>query len=396
MILHYPNKKTELEILSETQKLNLISVFGHGVNKLIKGDNLQVMKSLLEDFDLKGKIDFIYIDPPFATNNHFTIGDERVSTISNSKADKIAYKDELVGHDFLEFIRERLILLKELMSDRGSIYLHIDYKIGHYVKIIMDEVFGIENFRNDITRIKCNPKNFSRKAYGNIKDLILFYSKTQNPIWNEGKEKISEVDIEKLFKKIDSKGRRYTTIPLHAPGETTNGPTGKEWMGQLPPKGRHWRTDPKVLDEWEKQGLIEWSKTGNPRKIIFADEKNGKKRQDIWEYKDTQYPIYPTEKNINLLKDIISTSSNEDSIVLDCFCGSGTTLVAGQELGRKWIGIDQSDEAIKVTQKRLNNIQTNLFSRDINFEYLEEKKTINKEDIVNIKKQLLDTNLYIK
>ena len=381
MILHYPNKRTELEILSETKKLNLVSLFGSGENKLIKGNNLQAMKSLLEDFDLKGKIDLIYIDPPFATNNHFTIGDERVSTISNSKNDKTAYKDELLGSDFLEFIRERLILLRELMSDRGSIYLHIDYKIGHYVKIIMDEVFGIENFRNDITRIKCNPKNFSRKAYGNVKDLILFYSKTSNPIWNETKEKLSEADIERLFKKIDSNGRRYTTIPLHAPGETANGPTGKEWKGQLPPKGRHWRTDPKILDEWEKQGLIEWSKTGNPRKIIYADEKEGKKRQDIWEYKDTQYPNYPTEKNLNLLKDIVLASSNKDSIVLDCFCGSGTTLIASQELGRKWVGIDQSDEAIKITQKRLKKIPTNLLTPEVSFEYFE-------ENIVSIKKQL--------
>ena len=396
MILHYPNKRTELEILSEIKKLNLVSLFGSGENKLIKGNNLQAMKSLLEDFDLKGKIDLIYIDPPFATNNHFTIGDERVSTISNSKNDKTAYKDELLGSDFLEFIRERLILLRELMSDRGSIYLHIDYKIGHYVKIIMDEVFGIENFRNDITRIKCNPKNFSRKAYGNVKDLILFYSKTSNPIWNETKEKLSEADIERLFKKIDSNGRRYTTIPLHAPGETANGPTGKEWKGQLPPKGRHWRTDPKILDEWEKQGLIEWSKTGNPRKIIYADEKEGKKRQDIWEYKDTQYPNYPTEKNLNLLKDIVLASSKEDSIVLDCFCGSGTTLIASQELGRKWIGIDQSDEAIKITQKRLKNIPTNLLTPEVSFEYFEENKIVRKENAVSTKKQLVNKELVVK
>jgi adenine-specific DNA-methyltransferase len=181
MILQYPNKKTEKEILLNTNKANLISVFGIGKNKLIKGNNLPILKTLLDDFDLKGKIDLVYIDPPFATNNCFTIGEERVSTISNAKSDKIAYEDNLLGGEFLEFLKERLIFLRELLSEKGSIYLHIDYKIGHYVKIIMDEIFGIENFRNDITRIKCNPKNFQRKAYGNIKDLILFYSKTGNP-----------------------------------------------------------------------------------------------------------------------------------------------------------------------------------------------------------------------
>lgn len=384
MILQYPSKKSKEEILSKSSTLNLTSIFGDGKNKLIKGNNLQALKTLLENFNLKGKIDLVYIDPPFATNNHFTIGNERVSTISNSKNDKTAYKDKLIGSEFLEFLRERLILLKELLSESGSIYLHIDYKIGHYVKIIMDEIFGIENFKNDITRIKCNPKNFKRKAYGNIKDSILFYSKSQNPIWNDSMEELTKEDIKKLFKKINSEGRRYTTIPLHAPGETINGSTGKKWKGQEPPKGRHWRTDPKILDKWNEQGLIEWSKTGNPRKIIFADEKDGKKKQDIWEYKDSPYPTYPTEKNLNLLKDIILASSNPSSIVLDCFCGSGTTLEAAQELGRNWIGIDESDEAIKVTQERLDNIPVDLFSNDIGFEYFEEGENKIQEESMNL------------
>jgi adenine-specific DNA-methyltransferase len=119
-----------------------------------------------------------------------------------SNNDDIAYIDDLKGFEFIEFIRERLIIAKELLSDIGSIYLHIDYKIGHYIKIIMDEIFGIDNFRNDITRIKCNPKNFSRKAYGNIKDMILFYSKTKNVIWNEPKLPFSEKNKENLFKKL--------------------------------------------------------------------------------------------------------------------------------------------------------------------------------------------------
>lgn len=377
MFIQYTNKKTEEEIIKNIQKINLVSKFGSGKNKLIKGDNLQVLKTLIEDFDLKGKIDLVYIDPPFATNNHFTIGNNRVSTISNSKDDKTAYRDELRGGDFLEFLRERLILLKELLSENGSIYLHIDYKIGHYVKIIMDEVFGIENFKNDITRIKCNPKNFKRKAYGNIKDLILFYSKSKDPIWNDPAEQFTKEDIDKLFKKIDSNGRRYTTIPLHAPGETKNGPTGQEWKGQKPPKGRHWRTNPEILEEWDKKGLIEWSENGVPRKKIFVDEREGKKKQDIWEYKDSQYPTYPTEKNIDLLKNIVLASSNEDSLVLDCFCGSGTTLQASQELGRNWIGIDQSDEAINVAQNRLKNIPINLFIDDLVYEYFEAEKEIN-------------------
>jgi len=328
----------------------------------------------LDNFSLKSKIDLVYIDPPFSTKNNFTIGNDRVSTISNSIDDETAYTDNLTGRDFLEFLRERLILIKELMSDRASIYLHIDYKIGHYVKIIMDEIFGVENFRNDITRIKCNPKNFKRKAYGNIKDMILFYSKSKNSIWNEPKDEFTKEDIERLFKKIDKNGRRYTTIPLHAPGETQNGATGQEWRGIKPPAGRHWRSEPKILEQLDRDGLIEWSPTGVPRKKIYADEQNGKKKQDIWEYKDAQYPSYPTEKNLDMIKRIIMASSNPGDLILDCFCGSGTTLIAAQVLERNWIGIDNSEEAIKVTRKRLAKIERNLFVKDVEYQFMKQKK----------------------
>lgn len=370
MIITYDNKQTEKVIISSNSRAKLKVISGEGAkNKLIHADNLSALKTLLDNY--AGKVDLIYIDPPFATNGHFKISDDRANTISSSNGDAIAYSDTLIGADFLEFLRERLIFLRELLSERGSIYLHIDYKIGHYVKLIMDEVFGRDKFRNDITRIKCNPKNFSRKAYGNIKDLILFYSKSENPVWNEPRMPFTEADEDRLFKKIDKDGRRYTTIPLHAPGETANGNTGKEWKGIKPPKGRHWRSEPALLEEWDKQGLIEWSTNGVPRKKIFLDEKEGKKMQDIWEFKDPQYPKYPTEKSLDLLKFIVEASSNEGDLVLDCFCGSGTTLMAAQELNRNWIGIDQSDQAIKVAQKKLSQIPASLFSK-VEYEFLKQ------------------------
>ena len=343
-------------------------------NLLIKGDNIQGLNYLLKDKKLKGKIDLVYIDPPFATNGNFTITDGRASTISNSRNGNIAYSDKLIGKDFIEFLRKRLILLKDLLSNQGSIYLHIDYKIGHYVKIMMDEIFGIENFRNDITRIKCNPKNFDRLGYSNIKDLVLFYTKSSKPIWNEPKEKYTEKDIEKLFPKTDKQGRRYTTVPIHAPGETKNGKSNQPFKGIMPPKGRHWRTDVETLEQWNKEDLIEWSSTGNPRKIIFADEREGKRVQDIWEYKDPQYPTYPTEKNQDLLDLIVKTSSNPKSIVLDCFCGSGTTLKSAHLLNRKWIGIDQSEYAIKATIEKLETIKGDLFVLKPEYEFIEIEK----------------------
>ena len=362
LFLQYKNKKSEKEIykhipLKELKKINNVE----SPNMLIKADNLIALKWLIEKKELAGKIDLVYIDPPFSTNNLFTIDGERANTISNSKNGIIAYSDKLKGADYLEFLRERLVLLKQLLSDRGSIYVHIDYKIGHYVKIIMDEIFGAKNFRNDITRIKCNPKNFKRKGYGNIKDLILFYSKTDNFIWNEPYIPHAEEDLKRLFPKIDKDGRRYTTVPIHAPGETQNGKTSQPFKGILPPKGRHWRTDVKILEEWDKKGLIEWSSRGVPRKKIYADERKGKRLQDVWEFKDPQYPEYPTEKNYDLLDLIVKTSSTEGSYVLDCFCGSGTSLLAAHLNKRKWIGIDNSPKAIEITRKRLDKVQNNLF-----------------------------------
>lgn len=331
------------------------------INRLLfEGDNLSALRALINRYNLAGSIDLIYIDPPFATNTTFTIGDERVSTVSGSKSDRVAYTDTLTGEAFLQFLRERLVLIKELMSDKASIYFHIDYKVGHYVKVLMDEIFGANNFRNDITRIKCNPKNFKRKGYGNIKDLILFYTKTDDFTWNEPTESREDKELLKLFNKIDEKGRRYTTNPLHAPGETTNGQTGQKWKDMLPPKGRHWRYSPDVLDELDKSGLIEWSKNGVPRKKIYMDDYATKRVQDIWEFKDKQNPIYPTEKNLDMLERIIKTSSQKGDLIMDCFCGSGGFLYVGERMGRRWIGADASKDAIRVTKKRFQ-AKTNLF-----------------------------------
>ena len=328
-------------------------------NKLILGDNLLALNLLLQDPTISGRVRLIYIDPPYSTNQEFRIGTERTATVSSSREDRVAYRDTLLGADYLEFLHNRLVLLREILAENGSIYVHVDVKIGHYVKMLMDKIFGEENFINHIVRIKCNPKNFSRPGYGNIHDMILFYSKTKNYIWNDSREAFSEEEIRRLSPKVDKSGRRYTTTPLHAPGETKSGATGLPWRGVKPPKGRHWRYPPEELERLDKEGLIEWSHSGNPRKIIYADEviQKGKKRQDVWEFKDPPYPIYPTEKNLEMLKVIIQASSNPDDIVLDCFGGSGTTLVAAESLGRRWVGIDNSGIAIETIQKRLLAMQ---------------------------------------
>ena len=377
MKLEYEGKKELSKFYDEIPSVKIKTPKKQKINKLFHGENTTILKSLIEDFKLRDKVDLIYIDPPFATNNIFTFSEGRSNTISNSKEDEVAYKDILKEEKYIEFIRERVYLLHQLLSDKGSLYLHIDYKIGHYVKLVLDEVFGTNNFRNDICRIKCNPKNFKRKGYGNIKDLVLFYSKSDKMIWNEPKTPYTEKDVDKLFPKTEEDGRRYTTIPLHAPGETKNGNSSKPFKGIEPPKGRHWRSDVKILEEWDKQGLIEWSSNGNPRKKIYSEEQEGKRVQDIWEYKDPQYPKYPTEKNINMLDLIINTSSNEDSIVLDCFSGSGTTIISSIRNNRNYIGIDQSKEAIRVIRNRIQEeMKDNLFKEMIDYDFYDLSETL--------------------
>lgn len=364
-LLNYKNKEPKRSILLAPKNERLLrfkilkehgqsGLFQATPNLLVEGDNLTVLKFLYSK-GYAGKINLIYIDPPFSTNGDFKIGKHRTSTISHSSRDTTAYTDNILGNEYLEFLRKRLVLLRELLSKDGSIYVHIDNKVGHYVKILMDEAFGPNNFRNEITRIKTNPKNFERKAFGNITDKILFYTKSEDYKWNKATEKYSDEDVSRLFPKIDKEGEKYTTTPLHAPGETKNGATGREWKGRKPPKGRHWRYSPDNLDKLDKAGLIEWSSTGNPRKKVYASDliKKGKKLQDVWKYKDPQYPNYPTEKNLEMLKTIVKTSSNEEDLVLDCFCGSGSTLVAAELLGRKWLGIDSSPQAIRVSEKRM-------------------------------------------
>lgn len=354
MWITYQNKKTDKEIIDN----GYIDGYSFELSKesslLFFGDNLKMLTYLLCN-GYRETIDLIYIDPPYNTLNDFTVCNKRSNTISRSAGGSLAYSDKREMGEYLDFLYERLVLLRELLSQQGSIYLHIDYKIGHYVKILMDEVFGMDNFKNDISRIKSNPKNFSRKAYGNEKDMILFYAKNHKKnIFNQITIPLNDDEKIRVFDKIDVDGRRYNTVPVHAPGETKDGETGKAWRGVLPPKGRHWRSSPDELDRLDALGLLEWSKNGVPRIKKFVDEHKGKKIQDIWCYKDPIYPNYPTQKNLEMLDMIVRQSSNEDSVILDCFAGGGSTLIAADRLDRKWIGCDVSPIAIETIQKQIN------------------------------------------
>jgi len=351
MELTYKGKKAELEILqTKPVEINLLwQGKENSKNRLYYGDNLNIMASLLRDVEIKGKVRLIYIDPPFSTKSVFQ---------SRNQVD--AYQDLLVGSNYLEFIRERLILLRELLADDGSVYVHLDDNMVFHIKVIMDEIFGRNNFRNFITRKKSNPKNYTRKAYGNISDYILFYTKTNNYVWNRPLEKWTNERAKKEYTYVEKDtGRLYKKVPIHAPG-IRHGETGKPWRGMNPPPGKHWQFQPKTLDEMEARGEIYWSPNGNPRRKIYFDQSEGVKVQDMWlDFKDAHNQMvkisgYPTEKNPALIERVITTSSNPGDLVLDCFSGSGTTLAVASELKRSWIGIDNSLEAICTTLKRLH------------------------------------------
>lgn len=354
MQLLYEGKKdlALIERLIATEKASAPPIPSIGVGALIYGDNFPAMARMLANY--QGKIDLIYIDPPFNTQSNFYRSEKRVAHISYSASDELAYSDKLPLYEYLEYMRERLQLIYMLLSSAGTLYLHIDIKVGHYLKIILDEIFGMHCFLNEITRVKSNPKNFQRKAYGNQKDVIYVYAKNHGKnIFNNIKENPKCGDLINLYPKIDKDGRQYTTVPCHAPGETKKGATGGEWRGIKPPPGRHWRCAPAELDSLDKQGLIEWSSNKVPRIKKYAEQYEGKKIQDIWtDFKDPAYPVYPTEKNMAMLEQIVKQSSNPDSLVLDCFCGSGAFVAGALRQGRRAIGIDSSAVALETARKR--------------------------------------------
>ncbi|MDR0379018.1 MAG: site-specific DNA-methyltransferase [Candidatus Accumulibacter sp.] len=348
--LEYPGKKPTEEILAIPAGSYVPNAaHGGGENRLYHADNLQVLAALAQDDSIARKVKLVYIDPPFATAAAF-----------ESRKQKHAYDDHLVGPAFVEALRERLILIHRLLADDASLYLHLDERMAFHIRVILDEIFGEKNFRNCITRKKCNPKNYTRKTYGNVADYILFYTKSDNYIWNRPVEQWDETKAMKEYQYADPDGRRYKKVPVHAPG-VRNGETGKEWRGKMPPPGKHWQYTPATLDEMDARGEICWSATGNPRRKIYLEDSAGIPVQDIWmnmrdaHNQNIHITGYPTEKNPALLSRIIQASSNPGDLVMDCYAGSGTTLAAASSLGRRWIGVDRSNEAIRTILHRLAN-----------------------------------------
>ena len=326
-------------------------------NLLICGDNLKA----LDDLKKQGiQVDLIYLDPPFFSNKKYEVvwGDE---------AEVRSFKDRWAGgmNVYIEWMRERVVKMYDILKDTGSFYLHCDWHASHYLKVMLDEIFEYRNFRNEIVWKRSHSRSSISKIFRRAHDVILFYTKGDDYIYNMQYRELSEASI-RIYSKKDERGT-YRLVPLLVSGRR-NGETGKSWRGIDPNKrgkeGLHWVTLHKNLEEYDKKGLIVWPKKpgGAPNLKYYLKDNLGVPANDLWD----DIPIiqssslesmgYPTQKPESLLDRIIKTSSNKASVVLDPYCGCGTAMIVAHRLNRKWIGIDISPTAINLIEKRLKKV----------------------------------------
>lgn len=359
-------------------------------NKLIWGDNKLILSSLKngplrKEIEAQGGLKLIYIDPPFDVGADFSMdieigdGDETESfTKKPSVIEEIAYRDTWgKGADsFIAMIYERLKLMHELLAEDGSIYVHCDWRLNSFIRIVLEEIFGDESYRSEIYWKRTTARAGSN-FYNNINDSILFFTKTDNAIWNQQYSGYDEEYVETMFRYEDPKRGKYRESPLTAPGRTT-GKSGMEWRGINPGKigkGRHWaipgyvlseisdeakKDTLKALEELDKIGRIAWSKNGMPNIKQYLNELSGVELQNLWTDIGVEKGDYPTQKPEKLLERIILSSSNEGDLVADFFCGSGTTLAVAEKFGRKWIGTDIGKFGIHTSRKRMVGVQREL------------------------------------
>lgn len=352
------------------------------MNRIYWGDNLQVMSHLLKEF--RGKIDLIYIDPPFDSKANYTkkIRLRGVAVKGEySSFEEKQYSDIWLNDGYLQYMQDRLVLCRELLGDEGSLYVHCDYQRSHYLKLILDEVFGQKNFRSEIVWRRTTARS-EGVDYNHIHDTIFFYSKSDNFAWNVQHTPYSKEYLSSNFKEDDN-GRLFRESPITAPG-TRRGLSGAEWKGLNPSsigKGRHWSIPAylkkylsaeaenntlNALNELDKIGRIVWAKEGKgrPNAIQYADEMSGVELQSLWtdftalSGNAAESEDYPTQKPEKLLERIIRSSTREGQIVFDGFMGSGTTQAVAMKLGRRFIGADINLGAIETTTKRLNSIRS--------------------------------------
>ncbi len=338
-------------------------------NRLIWGDKKYVLPSLLPEF--AGKVNLIYIDPPFGTGADFSL----MASIPESDdffekqpsiLEQKAYRDTWGGgvDSYARWFYEAAVCLRDLLPEDGSLYVHLDFNVGHYVKVVLDEIFGLPSFRNEIVWRRTSAHANVSQRYGNVHDVLLYYTKSEKFTWNQQFAPYDDEYIATFFDQVDEKGRRYARRDLTAGMDRASKGQIYTWKGITPPPSRCWSMTKDKMDALDAAGKIHWpQKTGGmPRLKLYPEELPGTPLQDLWSNIPQLHNLaaerlgYPTQKPEVLLERVIKTSSNEGDLVLDCFVGSGTTAAVAEKLNRRWIACDLSRFAIHTTRKRLLGI----------------------------------------
>ena len=366
------------------------------MNKLFYGDNLNIMRGMPAQ-----SVDLIYLDPPFNSKRNYNLlyknmtgrpapdqdiafcdtwemDEEKVELAKNMP---ILMRDYGIEDYYVEFWRlwiqalrhtnekllayliymvQRVMQIKVILKPTGSLYLHCDPEASHYIKVMLDGIFGHRNFKGEIVW-KRTSAHSGANFPGPVHDVILFYSKGPKYTWNKLYQPYSPGYEEEFTDSEDERGR-YKRADLTGAGLTKDGPTGKPWRGiDVTAKGRHWAYSPETLDEMDESGIIHWPKRkgGMPRLKNYELESKGILLQDVWTDIKPIHNLskkrfgYPTQKPINLLERIILASSDEGDVVLDPFCGCGTTLYAAQKNKRNWVGCDIAILAVQLVTNTL-------------------------------------------
>lgn len=333
-------------------------------NKLI----LSSLKNgpLREAIEKQGGLKLIYIDPPFDVGADFSMDIEIGGDTFTKKPnilEEIAYRDTWgKGADsFISMIYERLVLMRDLLAEDGSIYVHCDWRVNSYIRLVMDEVFGKDNSVNELIW-KRSEAHSDSSSYGKVHDALYFFRKSTRQIWNKQYVPYSEEYVERQFKYTESHtGRRYRSADLSASGLSGGGYT-YEWNGIT----RSWRCPLTTMKKYEEEGRLDYTGKGLVRYKYYLDEMPGTTVQSVWtdilkiHHLADERIDYPTQKPEALLERIIKASSNEGDLIADFFSGSGTTAAVAEKLGRKWIATDLGKFAIHTTRKRLIGVQRQL------------------------------------
>jgi site-specific DNA-methyltransferase (adenine-specific) len=364
------------------------------VNHLYYGDNLDVLRENISD----ESVDLIYLDPPFNSGKNYNVlfkspsGEDSQAQIqafedtwhwsaeSERFLEQLKFRNgdlaellDLMVRQFgrndlsayLVMMAVRLVELHRVLKSTGSLYLHCDPNASHYLKILLDLIFGVENFRNDITWVRStNPKGSQHQSrkYGNCTDCILFYTKTDKMILNidRVKQPLTQEELEKKYNKVDEIGRYYPGPITRSASMGARPNLVYEYKGYVP-SFAGWRLERKKLEKIDQEGNLGWSSNGTPFRKLRLDNDRGEPISSLWDdihrlgSQAKERLGYPTQKPLALLERIIEASTNPGDIVLDPFCGCGTAVHAAQKLGRKWIGIDITHVAIAIIENRLKD-----------------------------------------